>query len=349
MRKLVGPNKTPETTTQKFCDEHRKITCEPHNGVDFADKDGSQEPREFQAGVYGIVGSFPKQKNGDPSIWNTINVKVMDEKGNTKYYLQFLHASDIDVEVGQKVYPWTVLGKTGDTGATNVHLHVQAVDKNGIKIDPRDLKPINLSSKQLSSHAEPYDELLFDAHTLFESEKYDEAVVLYDDYLEIVPYDQDALDAKAAAELKLEKSTLPTIAKEKPQLDDTSRGGCLITTATYGTELAPQVQQLREIRDNTLLQTDSGSSFMAGFNQFYYSFSPTIANWERENPIFKEAVKITITPLLASLALLNHVNIDSEEQMLGYGIGIILLNIGMYFVAPVMIIVKIRGKFSKSD
>jgi peptidyl-prolyl cis-trans isomerase B (cyclophilin B) len=50
-------------------------------------------------------------------------------------------------------------------------------------------------------------------------------------------------------------------------------GGCLIATATFGSELAPQVQQLREIRDNTILSTESGTAFMSGFNQFYYSFS----------------------------------------------------------------------------
>ncbi|MDO8641319.1 MAG: CFI-box-CTERM domain-containing protein, partial [Nitrosarchaeum sp.] len=52
------------------------------------------------------------------------------------------------------------------------------------------------------------------------------------------------------------------------------KGGCLIATATFGSELAPQVQQLRELRDNSLLQTASGTSFMGSFNQFYYSFSP---------------------------------------------------------------------------
>ena len=126
-------------------------------------------------------------------------------------------------------------------------------------------------------------------------------------------------------------------------------GGCLIATATFGSELAPQVQQLRELRDNTLLQTNSGSAFMESFNQFHYSFSPTIADWERQNPMFKETVRLTITPLLASLSILNYVDIDSESEMLGFGIGIILMNIGMYFVAPAMIIVKIRGKFTKSD
>jgi hypothetical protein len=121
-------------------------------------------------------------------------------------------------------------------------------------------------------------------------------------------------------------------------------GGCLIATAAFGSEMAPQVQFLREIRDGTVLQTQSGSTFMTGFNQFYYSFSPAIADYERENPAFKETVKIAITPMLTSLAILNYVDIDSEEEMLGYGIGIILLNIGMYFIAPAVVIFKIRKR-----
>jgi len=123
-----------------------------------------------------------------------------------------------------------------------------------------------------------------------------------------------------------------------------SGGGCLIATATFGSEMAPQVQFLREIRDNTVLQTESGVSFMAGFNQFYYSFSPAIADYERENPVFKEVVKLTITPLLTSLTILNYVDIDTEEEMLGYGIGVILLNIGMYFIAPAAILFKIKNR-----
>jgi len=124
----------------------------------------------------------------------------------------------------------------------------------------------------------------------------------------------------------------------------TDGGGCLIATATFGSELAPQVQQLRELRDNTLLQTSSGSAFMAGFNQLYYSFSPSVADLERENPAFKEMVKLGITPMITTLSILNYVDIDSEESVLGYGIGIILLNVGMYFVAPAIVILKFRRK-----
>ena len=128
------------------------------------------------------------------------------------------------------------------------------------------------------------------------------------------------------------------VAKEK------QKGGCLIATAAFGSEMAPQVQFLREIRDNTVLQTESGSAFMTGFNQFYYSFSPAVADYERENPAFKEAVKLTLTPLLTSLTLLQYTDIDSESEMLGYGIGIILLNIGMYFVAPAVLIMKVKKR-----
>ena len=125
-------------------------------------------------------------------------------------------------------------------------------------------------------------------------------------------------------------------------LNEEEGGGCLIATAAFGSELAPQIQQLRELRDNTILSTKSGSAFMTGFNQLYYSFSPTIADMERQSPLFKETVKIVLTPMLTSLSLLNYVDINSEQDILGYGIGIILMNIGMYFVAPAMIIYKIR-------
>ena len=120
------------------------------------------------------------------------------------------------------------------------------------------------------------------------------------------------------------------------------KNGCLIATAAFGSELAPQVQQLRELREKILLNTQSGSTFMTLFNQFYYSFSPTIADWERQNPVFREAVKISITPLITTLSILNYANIDSEDEMLGYGISLILLNVGMYFVAPVSVIIKLR-------
>jgi len=120
-------------------------------------------------------------------------------------------------------------------------------------------------------------------------------------------------------------------------------GGCLIATATYGSELAPQVQLLREIRDNQLLNTESGTAFMSTFNELYYSFSPTIADMERESPMLKEIVKVGLTPMLSSLSLMEGAN--SESEVLGFGLSVIALNIGMYLGVPAMVIVGIRKKF----
>jgi peptidyl-prolyl cis-trans isomerase B (cyclophilin B) len=123
----------------------------------------------------------------------------------------------------------------------------------------------------------------------------------------------------------------------------TEGGGCLIATATYGSEMALEVQQLRELRDNQLLQTESGSAFMGMFNDIYYSFSPTIADMEREHPMFKEAVKLAITPMISSLSLMENAN--SESEVLSIGISVIVLNLGMYLGVPAIVIIGVRRKF----
>ena len=130
-----------------------------------------------------------------------------------------------------------------------------------------------------------------------------------------------------------------------PKEKSSKGGGCLIATATYGSEMATEVQQLRELRDNTLMNARSGVQFMGMFNDVYYSFSPIIADYERENPIFKEMVKVAITPLISSLSILNYVDMNSESEVLGYGISLIILNLGMYLGVPAVVIVGIRKKF----
>jgi hypothetical protein len=132
-------------------------------------------------------------------------------------------------------------------------------------------------------------------------------------------------------------------AKETTSVKSGNGGGCLIATATYGSEMALQVQQLRELRDNQLLQTESGSAFMTTFNDIYYSFSPTIADYERENPLFKEAVKLAITPMISTLSLM--ANAESESEVLSIGISVIMLNVGMYLAVPAIVVIRIRKIF----
>jgi len=60
-------------------------------------------------------------------------------------------------------------------------------------------------------------------------------------------------------------------------------------------------------------------------------------------------VKAAITPLLTTLSILNYLPIHSEAEMLGYGIGVILLNIGMYFVSPAVVVLRIKKYIMKKE
>ncbi|HEX2015021.1 MAG TPA: CFI-box-CTERM domain-containing protein, partial [Nitrososphaera sp.] len=83
----------------------------------------------------------------------------------------------------------------------------------------------------------------------------------------------------------------------------TAPSGCLIATAAFGSELSPQVQYLRNFREHYILSTMSGSAFMNSFNSIYYSFSPQVADYEREHPWLQDTVKAALYPLFGILAV----------------------------------------------
>ncbi|WP_299292741.1 peptidylprolyl isomerase [Nitrosopumilus sp.] len=223
----------------------------------------------------------------------------------------------------------------------------EAIDSGNLKIIGKQKKTINgfeayeLNAQgYFSSNGENVN-VKFKEVMFYDSEKF--YTLSYanglDDYNSQLPQFEDTISTFAI----LSDDIIPVDNLDTEEPDE--NGGCLIATATFGSELAPQVQQLRELRDNTLLSTASGTAFMTGFNQIYYSFSPSIADYERENPIFKEFVKIAITPMLSTLSIMEYA--ESESQVLGYGIGVILMNLGMYFAAPAIVVFAIRNQFRK--
>ncbi len=152
--------------------------------------------------------------------------------------------------------------------------------------------------------------------------------------------EKEAMEKEAMEKEAMEKEAMEKEAMEKDDdkmMDKEEGGGCLIATAAYGSELAPQVQLLREIRDNTVMSTTSGTAFMSGFNQLYYSFSPIIADLERENPMFRDAVRAFITPMVSTLSIMTLADNGSEVEVLGLGISVIALNLGMYIAAPALV------------
>jgi hypothetical protein len=85
---------------------------------------------------------------------------------------------------------------------------------------------------------------------------------------------------------------------------------------------------------------------MGTFNDIYYSFSPIIADYERENPYFKEAVKLAITPMISTLLLME--NAETESEVLGIGLSVIALNLGMYLGVPAIVVIGIRKRITST-
>jgi peptide/nickel transport system substrate-binding protein len=116
-----------------------------------------------------------------------------------------------------------------------------------------------------------------------------------------------------------------------------NNGGCLIATAAFGSELAPQVQILREFRDSKVLSTISGTRFLQVFNALYYSFSPTIADIEKQNQLLQIIIRNSLYPLIGIL------QISQIPTVLGGETGIILTGfiastlIGTVYMWPISI------------
>jgi peptide/nickel transport system substrate-binding protein len=81
------------------------------------------------------------------------------------------------------------------------------------------------------------------------------------------------------------------------------RSQCIIATASYGSELAPEVQLLKMFRDSMLLKTFAGSTFMTAFNTWYYSFSPNVAGYIADNPATTTSMRLALYPMIMILKL----------------------------------------------
>ena len=233
----------------------------------------------------------------------------------------------------------------------------QVIESGDLKIISKEKTTIHgneayviVAEGKFSSNGQKYN-VKFKEIMVYDTEKfytlsYSNGINEFDSQLPRFEDTVDSFEILGSNTAAQENKTVEEEISEVTSPNNKEGGGCLIATATYGSEMAPQVQFLREIRDNIVMNTVSGSAFMTGFNQFYYSFSPAVADFEREQPIFKNIMKISLTPLLSSLSILNYVDIDSEEEMLGYGMVIIVMNLGMYIMAPAIIVYRLKKKIS---
>lgn len=155
---------------------------------------------------------------------------------------------------------------------------------------------------------------------------------------------------------KTETSAITVTKMETATITQPGGPGCLIATAAFGSEIAPQVQDLREYRDEFVMSTFAGKNFVKAFNAFYYSWSPYVAQAEYDNPALRSIIKTAIYPLLFSLdASKNAASIFSAIPELAVLIsGLVAASfIGLIYFAPlaasIFLVLRWRGRnFSAS-
>jgi peptide/nickel transport system substrate-binding protein len=128
--------------------------------------------------------------------------------------------------------------------------------------------------------------------------------------------------------------------------DSNGSNGCLVATATFGSELSPQVQFLRHFRDNKVLNTFAGRSFMEAFNGFYYSWSPNIANTIRASTGIGTVMKGLLYPLIGALhvseGIFTALNFNSELGVVAAGFMASVLLAAIYLTPLTFLLSYIR-------
>lgn len=131
-------------------------------------------------------------------------------------------------------------------------------------------------------------------------------------------------------------TTTPTTSLPPPQPSK-----CLIATATYGSEIAPEVALLRNFRDAEIMKASSGRSFMQTFNAFYYSFSPQVASFIAAHGLVRSEMKMILYPLIAILygssSIFQVLAFDGELAVLFAGI-FAAVGIGFVYLGPIAIL-----------
>ena len=97
-------------------------TREPHHGIDFGNKSGTP----VYAADDGIVIFAGPDQEAIYSPWKNFygNLVVIEHKDD--FFTLYMHLSEIDVEVGQKVFTGDQIGEVGRTGvAIGSHLHFE--------------------------------------------------------------------------------------------------------------------------------------------------------------------------------------------------------------------------------
>ena len=138
-----------------------------------------------------------------------------------------------------------------------------------------------------------------------------------------------------------------TTSSEQPTIPASSPARCVIATAAYGSEMAPEVAYMRYVRDRLIGSTALGRALVGAFNAFYYSWSPRLAEWISANELLKVVFRILLLPLVGIVhaAALTFTTVGSmtrsaEAASVIAFLAAAVMALAIYVVLPVLGVMK---------
>ncbi len=96
----------------------------------------------------------------------------------------------------------------------------------------------------------------------------------------------------------LTTSTTTTSAQSFKPLSPPLNLNCVIATAAYASDQAPEVVYMRYVRDNLIGSTPTGRVLVEAFNGFYYSWSPWLAEAISASVLLRAVFRVLLLPLI---------------------------------------------------
>jgi hypothetical protein len=115
---------------------------------------------------------------------------------------------------------------------------------------------------------------------------------------------------------------------------------CIIATAAYGSPMDPEVAYMRNVRDNMIGSTPIGKTLVTGFNTFYYSWSPPVAQWIADSEGLRTTFRVLLLPISAAVhsAEIVYTTVSPFSQTTASVTAFLLaaaISIGTYIITPI--------------
>jgi hypothetical protein len=123
------------------------------------------------------------------------------------------------------------------------------------------------------------------------------------------------------------------------QISTGSSSKCIIATAAYGSEMAPEVAYMRYVRDNLIGSTPTGTRLRDAFNAFYYSWSPPVAAAIAQSSDLQALFRVLLLPIVAIVHatawIFTTLGSTDLASAVAFGVAAVLCTIA-YVILPVL-------------